>query len=150
VQPRFAPRLYPYYHPARAELTCIPLPGRLAELQQEVSAIQAAFPDRGGAPTGRKRGRPAKQVFADIDAPRGKRPGWSDEARKAVGERMKAYWVKKRGESKTEATREAGGSHVLVEVGATLLLFVAGAAWALVDPARGLQDRLAGTWLVPH
>jgi hypothetical protein len=27
-------------------------------------------------------------------------------------------------------------------------LFVAGVIWALVAPERGLQDRLAGTWLV--
>jgi hypothetical protein len=29
------------------------------------------------------------------------------------------------------------------------VLFLAGAAWALAHPTRGLQDRIAGTWLVP-
>jgi hypothetical protein len=29
-------------------------------------------------------------------------------------------------------------------------LFLLGVVWALVHPTRGLQDRLAGTWLVPR
>ena len=29
-------------------------------------------------------------------------------------------------------------------------LFLVGVAWAVVHPTRGLQDRLAGTWLVPQ
>jgi hypothetical protein len=28
------------------------------------------------------------------------------------------------------------------------LLFLVGVAWAIVQPTRRLQDRLAGTWLV--
>ncbi len=31
-----------------------------------------------------------------------------------------------------------------------LAVFIAGAAWALLHPARGLQDRIAGTWIVPR
>jgi hypothetical protein len=31
-----------------------------------------------------------------------------------------------------------------------LAIFAAGAAWALKNPARGVQDRLAGTWIVPR
>jgi hypothetical protein len=30
------------------------------------------------------------------------------------------------------------------------VLFLAGAAWAIAHPTRGLQDRIAGTWLVPR
>ena len=30
------------------------------------------------------------------------------------------------------------------------VLVLAGAAWAIVHPTRGLQDRIAGTWLVPR
>jgi uncharacterized integral membrane protein len=33
---------------------------------------------------------------------------------------------------------------------ALLLLFVTGAIWAGLRPERGLQDRIAGTWLVPR
>jgi hypothetical protein len=31
-----------------------------------------------------------------------------------------------------------------------LVLFAAGAAWAIKHPSRSLQDRLAGTWIVPR
>ena len=31
-----------------------------------------------------------------------------------------------------------------------LTLAAAGAVWAVVSPSRGIQDRLAGTWLVPR
>jgi hypothetical protein len=30
------------------------------------------------------------------------------------------------------------------------VLFLGGTAWALAHPTRGLQDRIAGTWLVPR
>jgi hypothetical protein len=30
------------------------------------------------------------------------------------------------------------------------VLFLVGVVWALVYPTRGLQDRIAGTWLVPR
>jgi hypothetical protein len=33
---------------------------------------------------------------------------------------------------------------------AVLLVFVAGAAWAIRHPSRGIQDRVAGTWIVPR
>ena len=33
---------------------------------------------------------------------------------------------------------------------ALLLVFAGGAAWAFGHPARGIQDRLAGTWIVPR
>lgn len=31
-----------------------------------------------------------------------------------------------------------------------LLVFLAGAVWALLHPVRGIQDRIAGTWIVPR
>jgi len=31
-----------------------------------------------------------------------------------------------------------------------IVLFVAGAVYAVLNPERGWQDRLAGTWLVPR
>ena len=30
-----------------------------------------------------------------------------------------------------------------------MALFVAGAVWAILHPSRSIQDRLAGTWIVP-
>ena len=32
----------------------------------------------------------------------------------------------------------------------SMILFIAGAVWAVAKPDRGLQDYLAGTWLVPR
>ena len=47
----------------------------------------------------------------------------------------------------------AGGSSrttwLLIEL-ASLLLFIVGVAYAVRHPGRGLQDRFAGTWLVPR
>jgi hypothetical protein len=43
------------------------------------------------------------------------------------------------------------GVRVGVGVGVGVgMLFLAGAAWALAHPTRGLQDGIAGTWLVPR
>jgi hypothetical protein len=70
---------------------------RLAELQQEMAAITAAFPQENGV---RKRGRPAKATGKPS------RKGWSDAARAAVGERMKAYWAKR----KPGAEQKAGAA----------------------------------------
>jgi len=33
---------------------------------------------------------------------------------------------------------------------AILLMFIGGAVWALLHPSRGIQDRYAGTWIVPR
>jgi uncharacterized RDD family membrane protein YckC len=50
------------------------------------------------------------------------------------------------------AFRPAGiPENVAIAVGVVMAtLFVAGAAWAVVYPNRGLQDRIAGTYLVPR
>lgn len=70
---------------------------RLAELSAEVDAIHAAFPDLGGAPA-KKRGRPARRAVSKPAPPKStpKAKGMSAAARKAVGERMTAYWAKRR------------------------------------------------------
>jgi uncharacterized RDD family membrane protein YckC len=39
---------------------------------------------------------------------------------------------------------------LVVAMGAALLLIFAGAVVTLIHPARGIQDRLAGTWVVPR
>jgi hypothetical protein len=31
-----------------------------------------------------------------------------------------------------------------------LAVFIAGAIWAVLHPSRGIQDRIAGTWIVPR
>ena len=38
----------------------------------------------------------------------------------------------------------------LMTVVVTMLLMLCGVAWAILDPDRGVQDRIAGTWLVPR
>jgi hypothetical protein len=35
-------------------------------------------------------------------------------------------------------------------VGVLCLLLAGGICWAIVVPARGVHDRIAGTWLVPR
>jgi len=44
---------------------------------------------------------------------------------------------------------EMSGAWFILHV-ALLLIFAGGAAWAFGHPARGIQDRLAGTWIVPR
>jgi hypothetical protein len=43
----------------------------------------------------------------------------------------------------------AGNWFLALELSLVAVL-AAGAAWAITRPARGLQDRLAGTWVVPR
>jgi len=69
---------------------------RINELQAEISAIQAAFPDLAS-----RRGRPRQQASSAQpatarDARTTGRRGWSAAQRKAAGERMKAYWAKRK------------------------------------------------------
>src|SRR3954451_23655443 len=70
---------------------------RINELQAEISAIQAAFPDlasrRGRRP--RQQASSAQQATASDARTTGRR-GWSAAQRKAAGERMKAYWAKRK------------------------------------------------------
>jgi hypothetical protein len=89
---------------------------RLVELAAEIAAIRTAFPDLRDTPA-KKRGRPATTVAAhsgasdteeptpaeeDTPAKRGRKP-MSAAAKKAVGERMKAYWkARKAGSAEAE------------------------------------------------
>ena len=43
-----------------------------------------------------------------------------------------------------------GHSNAVVAVAALGMLFLGGGLWAALHPERGLQDRIAGTWLVPR
>ena len=69
---------------------------RLAELQQEIASLHAAFPDLNGAARSSKQRRAPKQSVAEVPLPR-TRKGMSAAAKKAVGERMRAYWAKRKG-----------------------------------------------------
>jgi hypothetical protein len=73
---------------------------RLTELQNEIAAIERAFP----ALRARRGGRPRKQASADqpaatanesAPARRGRR-SWSAAQRKAAAERMRAFWAKRK------------------------------------------------------
>jgi len=83
---------------------------RLAAIEQERSALLALFPELGGG----RRGRAGKAAAAE--SPAGARPRrkgkMSAEARRAVSERMRAYWAARRGEKQPdgEAAAETDGS----------------------------------------
>ena len=49
----------------------------------------------------------------------------------------------------TREVAEAAG-WVIAAVVALMILFMAGVVWAVVRPERGIQDHIAGTWLVPR
>jgi hypothetical protein len=80
---------------------------RIAELRDEINLIEQAFPDM----QRRRRGRPRKQKAAasssadaaqqsaSPDKQRSSKSGrrrWTAAQRKAAGERMKAYWAKRK------------------------------------------------------
>jgi hypothetical protein len=72
---------------------------RIAELRAEIAGLEALL---GGRGPGRRRGRKPKAVAAEAQAageatPRKRRkPRWTAAKRKAVSERMRAYWAKRR------------------------------------------------------
>ena len=69
---------------------------RVDELQREVAAIRAAFPDLFGR-GGRRGGRKAADTGTAAAAPRRRRRSkMSAAARKAVSERMRKYWADRR------------------------------------------------------
>jgi hypothetical protein len=73
------------------ELARVGAQARLQAIDEERSAILRAFPALGSRPT------PVSNNGSSAPAGR-KRKGMSASQRKAVGERMKAYWAKRRGE----------------------------------------------------
>jgi hypothetical protein len=70
---------------------------RLHAIEEERSAIMEAFPDLGRS-SGRSNGASSQATPA--------RRGMSPSQRRAVGERMKAYWAKRRAEKPSTATPE--------------------------------------------
>ena len=100
----------PYYHGSmQIDMNAFVRTGaeaRLAELAAEMNAIRTAFPNLGGTPA-KKRGRPVAtdgatrtkpQISAKEETPAArKRKPMSAAAKQAVGERMKAYWQKRKG-----------------------------------------------------
>jgi hypothetical protein len=81
---------------------------RLQAISQERDAILQAFPDLGRASAqanGSLNGTaPGRRATSPATPPAGKRRGMSAAQRKAVGERMKAYWAKRRGEKAGRAS----------------------------------------------
>ncbi len=78
---------------------------RLVQLAAEMDALHRAFPGLGA--TDKKRGRPRKTASAAPDEQvAGKRKPMSVAAKKAVGERMRAYWKKRKGTATVETTPE--------------------------------------------
>ena len=51
---------------------------------------------------------------------------------------------------KTSGDVTAAGGGTLLLQSLVLALFIAGAVWTALNPSRSIQDRLAGTWIVPR
>ena len=51
-------------------------------------------------------------------------------------------------ETKGDVTDAAGATLILHSL--VMALFIAGAVWTALNPSRSIQDRLAGTWIVPR
>ena len=80
--------------PNLQELARVGAQARLAAIQEERSALLAMFPEL-------KEGRASNAATATPSAPAPrirKRPPMSAAQKKAVGERMKAYWARRRAE----------------------------------------------------
>jgi hypothetical protein len=90
--------------PQLQELARFGAEARLKVLQEEQAALLAMFPELGRERRGRRPSIGAAPVAA---GPTRKRRGMSAEARKAVGERMRAYWAARRVE---RAAGEAEGA----------------------------------------
>jgi hypothetical protein len=50
--------------------------------------------------------------------------------------------------SSGDVTTAAAGTLILQSL--VMALFIAGAVWTALNPSRSIQDRLAGTWIVPR
>jgi hypothetical protein len=77
---------------------------RLNELVAERDALLKMFPEL--KERGRRGRKPANTAPEPAAKPARKRKGMSAAARKAVGERMKAYWAAKRAEKAAAAAGE--------------------------------------------
>jgi hypothetical protein len=97
------------------DLARIGAQARLEALQGEQDALLAAFPELRGASSAQS--RPARAGASQPAAPAAKsgrrRGAMSPAQRKAVGERMRAYWAARRAEkadSATESSAAEGGA----------------------------------------
>jgi hypothetical protein len=84
---------------------------RLEALREEQAALLAAFPDLRGSSSGRARatqGR-ASQGAAPARSSGKRRGGMSPAQRKAVGERMRAYWAARRQEKSGAGSGQSSG-----------------------------------------
>src|SRR5688572_3969874 len=89
---------------------------RLETLRAEQAALLAAFPGLRGASSGQTRAAQARPSGGAAPAPpsRRRRGGMSPAQRKAVGERMRAYWAARRAEksgaANGQSAAEGGGA----------------------------------------
>ena len=91
------------------ELARVGAEARLRAIGEERQALLQAFPDLGNGTSPSSRTSATARSASPTPAGR-KRSGMSPAQRKAVGERMKAYWAKRRGEkagTKTESPARA-------------------------------------------
>ena len=84
---------------------------RLEALRAEQAALLAAFPNLRGSSSGQARAAQARASEGAAPArPSGKRRGGMSSAqRKAVGERMRAYWAARRAEKSGAASADSSG-----------------------------------------
>jgi hypothetical protein len=75
---------------------------RIAELQNEISAIEQAFPGlrNGSGPRRRTRARRQTAGATQVKATAANRRGWTAAQRKAAARRMRAYWRKRKANKK--------------------------------------------------
>jgi hypothetical protein len=82
---------------------------RLEALRAEQAALLAAFPDLRGSSSGQTRQARSSQSAAATRPAGKRRGGMSPAQRKAVGERMKAYWAARRAEKSGAASGQSAG-----------------------------------------
>jgi hypothetical protein len=87
---------------------------RLIEIEEERVALLGMFPELRGGRAPRKATASGRANGSSPARPARTRKGMSAEARKAVGERMKAYWAAKR----AEKTGKQGDTGVLADAAA--------------------------------
>jgi hypothetical protein len=83
------------------------LTGEKEHLDRQIDAIAVALHALDGRP--RAAGSRPVQARRRKVVRKTKRRAMSRAARKAVGERMKAYWAKRKGAGKSKATKRAAG-----------------------------------------
>jgi len=82
---------------------------RLESLRAEQDALLAAFPDLRGGSTARPRQTRPTESAAPAQRSSKRRGGMSPAQRKAVGERMRAYWAARRAQKAGAAADGSSG-----------------------------------------